>query len=250
MEVLFQIGKELGELRSRVEALERKACTGREMNALAAQLSPTNQVRSTAPDPVPTEAVLAAGGLTHRVPRVPLCVNGTILKDSRDITKYNGRPLYYTPLRTRSGIALAAFTDWKAMISESTTMARTITEAATPADEHSCQQPPDSLPDQVIFYENINESGDTISLPGARAYSDLTKEHRGFLNLGNWNDTISSVSWCRRDVSLFWNINYGGSQLWLPAGCNTPNLVDLGWNDEASAIVNWGQRFGSQPVLA
>lgn len=128
-------------------------------------------------------------------------------------------------------------------------MASAVTAEAKAADEPLCQEPPDSLPEQAVFWWDINETGDQISLPPARAYSDLTKVSHGFLGLGNWNDAISSVSWCRWDVSRFWSINYGGSQLWLPAGCNTPNLVNLGWNDQASAIVNWGKRFPSQPVL-
>jgi hypothetical protein len=246
--VLFQIGKELAELRSRVEALERKGCACRETMALAAQLSSLTGAQSASPEPAPTKAALAAAGLIHRVPRVPLYVDGALLKDPRDITKYNGRALYYTPLRARSGIALAAFTDWNTMISESRKIAGAAAETTATA-EHICQDPPDNLPEQAVFWWDINESGDTISLPPGRAYSDLTKVRHGFLGLGNWNDAISSVSWCRWDVSLFWDINYGGSQLWLPAGCNTPNLVDLGWNDQASSIVNWGQRFGSKPVL-
>jgi hypothetical protein len=247
MEVLFQIGKEIAELRSRVEALERKGCACRETNALLAQLSSTGHSRPVVPEPVPNEATLAASGVIHRVPRVPLLVNGTLLNDPRDISNYNGRPLFYTPLRTRSGMALAAFTDWKTMISDSKKMASAMAAVATASSEHICQDPPDSLPEQVTFFQDINESGDTLSLPPAKAYSDLTQVRHGFLGLGNWNDIISSVSWCRWDVSLFWDINFGGNHLWLPAGCNTPNLVDLGWNDEASAIVNWGQRFSSDP---
>jgi hypothetical protein len=162
-----------------------------------------------------------------------------------DITKYDGRALYYTPLRARSGIALAAFTDWNAMISESGKMASAVTAAALAPYEHDCKSNPDELPETAFFWYDWHESGDSISLQPATAYPDLTKVRHGFLNLGTWNDVISSVSWCRWDVSLFWDINYGGPQLWLPAGCNTPNLADLGWNDKASTIVNWGQRFGS-----
>jgi hypothetical protein len=227
MEVLFQIGKELAELRSRVESLEWNGCACRETMAWSRQLLSMNDPPSVSPEPVPTQATLAAAGLIHRVPRVPLFVDGAILKDPHDITKYNGRRLYYTPLRVRSGIALAAFTDWDAMISESGKLASAMTAGTTAAAEHKCQRPPDNLPEQAVFWWDINESGDTLSLPPARAYSDLTKVRHGFLGLGNWNDAISSVSWCRWDVSLFWDVNYGGSQLWLPAGCNTPNLVDL-----------------------
>lgn len=245
MEALFQIGKELSELRSRIEALERAADAHSE-----AQSSAEYPGRATKPERAPSGRTLAPGEISHRAPNVPLVLDGKVLEDPQEITDHNGKPLYYTPLRTREGIALAAFTDPQAMISESSKLARTVTEGSIPAatSEHICQQPPDNLPERVQFFEDINESGDTIGLNPDTAYPDLTGVGHGLF--GDWNDTISSVDWCRWDVSLFEHINYGGSQLWLPAGCNTPNLVNLGWNDRASAIVNWGRRFGSQPVLA
>ncbi len=137
------------------------------------------------------------------------------------------------------------------MIAESGKLESSLSTGVSSArGEHICQSPPDALPEQACFFEHVNEEGDIICLPPNRAYADLTRVSRGFLGTGDWNDFISSVSWCRWDVSLFEHIHYGGSQLWLRAGCTTPNLVELGWNDRASAIVNWGRRFGSQPVLA
>lgn len=112
--------------------------------------------------------------------------------------------------------------------------------------EHICQQPPYNLPEQVCFFSDIHENGDVICLAPGRAYPDLTGVGRTkvlWWYSDFWNDVISSVSWCRWDVTLYEHTNYGGSQLWLPAGCNTPNLVELGWNDRASSVVNWGQRF-------
>jgi hypothetical protein len=245
----FQIGKELGELRGRVEALERTAGAHSEARSASERVS-EYPGGATKPERAPSERTLAPAEIIHRVPNVPLVLDGEALEDPQEITKANGKPLYYTPLRTRGGIALAAFTDPRAMISESSKLVRTMTEGSIAAatSEHICQQPPDNLPERVQFFEDINESGDTIGLDPDRAYPDLTDVGHGLF--GDWNDTVSSVDWCRWDVSLFEHINYGGSQLWLPAGCNTPNLVNLGWNDRASAIVNWGRRFGSPPVLA
>lgn len=87
------------------------------------------------------------------------------------------------------------------------------------------------------FFEHIGEGGDVECLAPARAYPNLLQVGRvkvGWWCTTDWNDVISSVSWCRWDVTLYEHINYGGSQLFLPAGCNTPNLVELGWNDRAS----------------
>src|SRR3712207_2885929 len=149
---------------------------------------------------------ISPAAITHRAPNVPLFLDGEVLEDPQEITKHNGKPLYYTPLRTRAGIALAAFTDPQAMISDSSRLVRTMTEGSIPAatSEHICTTNPDSLGERVQFFEHINESGDTIGLNPGRAYPDLTN---------GWNDVFSSVGWCRWDVSLFEHIHYRGSQL-------------------------------------
>jgi hypothetical protein len=256
MEALFQIGKELSELRSRVEALERTAGAHSEARASSELLSkyPSG---ATKPERAPSERTLAPAAMIHRVPDVPLVLDGEVLEDPEEITQLNGQPLSYTPLRTRTGVALAAFTDPRAMVSEASQLVRRMAEGEIleARSEHICTSPPFNLPDRVQFFWDINESGDTIGLNGTHegqpgeAFRDLTEIDHGFLGFGDWNDEISSVSQCRWDVSLFEHINFGGSQLWLRAGCNTPNLVELGWNDRASSIVNWGKRFSSQPVL-
>jgi hypothetical protein len=249
MEALFQIGKELSEMRSRVESLERTARAQSDSLSSSELLSedPSGAVKS---EPAPSGRILAPAAITHRAPNVPLFLDGEYLEDPQEITKQNGKPLYYTPLRIRGGIALAAFTDAQAMISESSRLASTMTTESNTAapSEHICTTNPDSLGDRVQFYEHLNTSGDTTGLNPGRAYPDLTLVSHGLF--GDWNDTISSVDWCRWDVSLFEHIQYGGSQLWLRAGCNTPDLVQLGWNDRASSVVNWGRRFSSQPILA
>src|SRR4051812_18614097 len=118
MEALFQVGKELGELRCRVEALEQKRCGCREQPPPAGSPDASGRIRVVGRELAPTEALVASAGLVHRVPRVPLLLNGSLVKESSEVTKYNGRPLFYTPLRTRSGVVLAAFTEWKTMITE------------------------------------------------------------------------------------------------------------------------------------
>lgn len=249
MEALFQIGKELSELRSRVEALERTAGDHSDTRSSSELLSeyPSGAINS---EPAPSGRILAPAAITHRAPNVPLFLDGEVLEDPQEITRLNGTPLYYTPIGTGAGIALAAFTDPQAMVSESSRLASTMSteSSAAATSERICTSNPDSLGERVQFYEHINQSGDTTGLNPGTAHADLTRVSNGVF--GDWNDIISSVDWCRWDVSLFEHIHYGGSQLWLPAGCNTPNLVPLGWNDRASAIVNWGRHFGSQPILA
>lgn len=198
-------------------------------------------------EPAPTFGSPATLPIVHRRSTVPLILDGKVLHHSDEISSFNQKPLFYTPLRSSSGVALAAFTSREQMLAQAKHMRTSHTEFMIRTQfEQICQQPPDSLPEQACFFEHIGEGGDVVCLPPAQAYHDLTLVGRTkvlWWYTTDWNDVISSVSWSRWDVSLFEHINYGGSELWLPAGCNTPNLVELGWNDRASAIVNWGQRF-------
>jgi hypothetical protein len=197
---------------------------------------------SSGPEPAPSPDQLpAAPSIVH------LVLDGKPLQAPEELTPYNGTPLYYTPVRDGAAVALAAFTSRNRMIADAGHLPANLSEVmAQPEFEHLCQQPPDNLPEQACFFQDVNEGGDVVCLAPARAYPDLTRVGRHkvlWWYTGDWNDVVSSVSWCRWDVSLYEHVNYGGSQLWLPAGCNTPSLVELGWNDKASAIVNWGRRF-------
>lgn len=101
---------------------------------------------------------------------------------------------------------------------------------------------PDSLSPVSRYFEHHELGGDVLSNNPDRAWSDLTRVRRGFLGTGDWNDLISSVDWCRWDVSLFEHVNFGGSELYLRAGRTYGHLAALGWNDRASSTVNWGFR--------
>jgi hypothetical protein len=188
----------------------------------------------------------AAPAIVHRFPAVPLLLDGQPVPDAGALAGHDGRALYYTPLRSSQGVTLAAFTSREAMMAQAAAMRAGVPRTALAArSEHVCTSNPDSLPEQVCFYEDIDEGGDVKCLAPARAYPNLLQVGRvkvGWWYTSDWNDVISSVAWCRWDVTLYEHINYGGSQLFLPAGCNTPNLVELGWNDRASSVVNWGSR--------
>ncbi|MFD2938235.1 hypothetical protein [Spirosoma flavum] len=199
-------------------------------------------------EPAPNQDQLPAPhSLIHRPVSLLLAVDGQPLDKPEAITCYNGTPLYYTTLHQDSGLALVAFTSRTNMLAQVKRQAENLApRRVQPAFEHICQQPPYNLPEQACFYENINQGGAGLCVPAGKAYSDLTRVGRtkvivGYINY--WNDVISSVSWSRWHVSLYENTRYGGSELLLPAGCNTPDLGVLGWNDRASSIVNWGERF-------
>jgi hypothetical protein len=200
----------------------------------------------------PPDGPPPAPAIVHRFPSVPLLLDGQTVPDADALRVHDGRPLYYTPLRNGKALALAAFTSRERMMAQAWHL-RAALPATQPAAasagrfEAICTTNPDSLPDQVCFYEDIGEAGDVKCLAAGRAYPNLLQVGRvkvGWWYTSDWNDVISSVAWCRWDVTLYEHINYGGSQLFLPAGCNTPNLVELGWNDRASSVVNWGTRAG------
>jgi hypothetical protein len=198
-------------------------------------------------EPAPSaEGPPPARAIVHRFPSVPLVLDGEPVPDAGTLKAYDGQALYYTPLRSAQGVTLAAFTSREAMMAQAGAMRAGVPRTALAAlSEHVCTSNPDSLPEQVCFYEHIGEGGDVKCLAPARAYPNLLQVGRvkvGWWYTSDWNDVISSVSWCRWDVTLYEHIDYGGSQLFLPAGCNTPNLVELGWNDRASSVVNWGTR--------
>ena len=92
------------------------------------------------------------------------------------------------------------------------------------------------------YFEHAGQGGDQLSNNPGRAWRDLTQVRRGFLGLGNWNDVISSVDWCRWDLMLYEHVGYGGARLFLRAGRTYNQLSDFGWNDVASATANFGTR--------
>lgn len=149
-------------------------------------------------------------------------------------------PLSLTRLEYGSSIALGAFTERTAMLSEVRRIYADGERTASLSWEHVCTTNPDSLSPVAVFWEDAGEQGDSLSLDPGFGYTDLSQVHRGFLGTQNWNDVISSLSWCRFDVSLFDAINWTGNEFFAVKGCNTPDLAPFGWSDEAASIANWG----------
>lgn len=148
------------------------------------------------------------------------------------VHEFDGRALHSTPgTDSRGEAVLYCFTSMEGL-----------SEHLVAAPRHDIGTTnPDSLSELSYYYEHDDAGGDWLQNGPARAWRDLTRVQRGLF--GNWNDIISSVNWCRWDISLYEHINYGGSQLYLPAGKTYFHLSRYGWNDRASATVNWGRRF-------
>jgi hypothetical protein len=170
----------------------------------------------------------------HKPPEMNLVVDGESHEPSV-ITQFNGHALYSTPgLNSKGDPTLYSFTTLKAL-NEHLRTARGTNELGT--------NNPDALPELSYYFEHSYAKGDWLQNGPGRAWSNLTRVGRGILRLGDWNDIISSVDWCRWDVSLYEHANYGGSQLYLRAGRTYYDLSKFGWNDRASSTVNWGRRL-------
>ncbi|MFH8789240.1 hypothetical protein [Streptomyces roseoverticillatus] len=183
----------------------------------------------------------ASGRMREFFPDVPVVLDGEAVEDLERMNAELVQPLFMTRLVYDSSLALGAFTNREAMLAEARRMhAQADERSLASALEAICTQPPDSLPTQVCFFEDINEGGDVKCVDAGLGYPDLSKVHRGFLGTQDWNFVISSLSQCRFDVSLFDLLQWHGDEFFQPKGCNTPDLGRFRWNDLAVSIANWG----------
>ncbi|MDF3313695.1 hypothetical protein P3H15_53485 [Rhodococcus sp. T2V] len=186
-------------------------------------------------------------------PHTPPEMNLTIDGESHDpavITELDGRPLYSTPgIDSKGDPVLHSFTSPAGMFEH---LANTPWEphASFPSNSDRAAGDigttnPDSLPALSYYFENAYKGGDWLQNGPGRAWRDLRRVPRGIFHLGDWNDIISSVDWCRWDISLYEHPGYQptASQLYLRAGRTYYYLAEFGWSDKASSTVNWGQRF-------
>nr|WSZ98561.1 hypothetical protein OH820_25370 [Streptomyces sp. NBC_00857] len=169
----------------------------------------------------------------HQPPEMKVVIDGET-NEPGTVHQFDGQALYSTPgFDAKKNPVMYSFTSMEGLNNHL---------LAAPFHDVGTTNP-DSLSELSYYYEHDDAGGDWLQNGPARAWSDLTRVPRGFLHTGNWNDFISSVNWCRWDISLYENINYQGSQLYLPAGRTYFHLSQFGWNDRASATVNWGRRF-------
>jgi hypothetical protein len=175
-----------------------------------------------------------SGPFDHPVPQVPLVLDGELLEDPGRVRELESTPLYYTPLRHAAGVALGAYTEREAMLAASREAPEVLAGLELTDARSVCTTNPDSLGEFAFYFEHMHFGGDSISDQPGWGFASLV--------IGDWNDTISSVDWCRWDVSLFQHSNFEGDELFLRAGCDTPYLEAFRWNDTASSTVNWGTR--------
>ncbi|MFJ6995829.1 hypothetical protein [Streptomyces sp. NPDC003090] len=178
---------------------------------------------------------------------VPLVLDGEPVEDEERMHADLAGPLHLTPLGRGGDMVLAAFTDRAAMLEAVRREDRGYEELSPERREEAraslkeiCVSNPTVLDAHVCFFEDAGEQGDEECLGPELGFPNLSRVRRGFLGTQNWNDVISSLSWCRFDVSLFDAFDWQGNEFFAPKGCNTPDLARFGWGDRAASIVNWG----------
>ncbi|MBC2908131.1 hypothetical protein [Streptomyces cupreus] len=158
-------------------------------------------------------------------PQVPVVLDGEVVDDLEQLNA--ALPLNFTRLSYEGSVALGAFTDRKAMLSEVRRM-----NGDTRGDF--------GLPSHTRVWEDGNEGGDRLELEAGFHWRDLTRVPRGFLHTQNWNDIISSVSVCAFNVELFDDIHLSGARFFIDRHNRIPDLTPFGFNDRTSSFINYG----------
>jgi hypothetical protein len=168
--------------------------------------------------------------LTHRPMQHTVIVDGS---ETSDLQHYNGQPLHYVmSTDTMNGapvIAYSRLAELKAHIQE--TLAASDEGLIGTSD-------PDAFTPTCFFYDDINYQGNVKSLDPGTWYPDLTRVTRN-VSWQDWNDAISSLAQSR-SLRIAWeHINEQGSAFVFHPGVGG-SLVDIGWNDVISSIMNAG----------
>lgn len=158
-------------------------------------------------------------------PIVPLILDGEVVEDIERFNATRTRALFMTRLSDKGAVALGAFTDRAAMLSEARSMS------------------PDmmmdfGLPTFCMVWDKPKDEGDHLAVEHGCHYSDLSRVPRGDLPMQTWADSISCLDACQFDVSLFPDINFMGDGLFVPAGNSIMDMTLFGL--QTSSIINHG----------
>jgi hypothetical protein len=191
--------------------------------------------RSSADRPAPSTSVPGSRA-GHRVPAVPLAINGSPVAGSA-ITQYDGRPLYMAAVPGSANFRLMAFTgraDFERFVNGHGGPAHVL--ARVPSGGSALPGP-----GFAVTYQHINSSGASLQINAGESIPALTDINMSctWFTCKSWNDQISSV-YVTPDTAhgllLYEHVNFAGSVLWTPAATRVQNLRQLGWNDVASSI--------------
>jgi hypothetical protein len=223
------------------------------------------------PPPHGIDASRPAGVISHRVPTMPLTIDGGE-EDPRAIKEYDGKPLHYAVDRDAlDGQMLSVFTDSERAAQH---VSNTILDALPRADAKSqisslappqltaavkafwypqqpktADVPPGGVPPDggyLDLYEHVDWGGCVwrVNEWERKTVGDFTQLLAcGFAWWGwiNANDRVSCIdaliSGDKPVVVLAEHANLGGSWIWFPGRTFVPSLVPYGWNDRASSLI-------------
>lgn len=96
-----------------------------------------------------------------------------------------------------------------------------------------------SLPTSVTMYNDADFDGYSIELEAGKEFFDLTSCYI-FWPFDDWNDEISSIAATLGNCVYFEHVHRWGSSLVLERTVGRRNLLEIGWNDRISSVVNFG----------
>lgn len=205
---------------------------------LAVRVSELTAAAHVAPKHVPLDldSVLCetpselARTLTHRPIQQTVIVDGSEVTDLR---RYDGQSLHFVMSADTLGgapvIAYSQLSELKQHIKK-TLVARDGGLVGTTN--------PDAFTPTCFFYDDNNEQGNIKSLEPGFWFPDLTRITRNVF-WQDWNDVISSLAQSR-SLRIAWeHINGQGNSFVFHPGVGG-TLVDVGWNDVISSIMNVG----------
>ncbi len=197
--------------------------------------------------------------IVHPRPTVPLLVRG-VLYDPEDIARFDGRELHM--IATRPGDPVLAIDDgplmrswWQMSYIETMTQRGSTSSGGVRPEGWGggsrggyigvtyTPDPPGTPPPPprrtATFHEDDGFRGSDFETVSGWGYEDLTELSYTFLGTGDWNDTISSISFHGATTAILYeHVGWGGSTLTLGPG-DVWELRSWGWNDRASGAGCW-----------
>lgn len=182
--------------------------------------------------------------VTHQVPNVPIKIDGE-KREAKEIKKHDGKPLYSVwDANAEAEGTLYVFTSKKKY--QEYLAANGLSDAVkspTKATAQNYQQRAgtyhnDETNRTTYFYEDVSYGDDRLLIYDGGIISDLRERSRSGCCFRTWNDAISSVRttpW-GAGTTLYTDIWFEGSEFFIQARRDIPDLRVYGWNDRASSI--------------
>jgi hypothetical protein len=207
----------------RTKVYGRIAC----LAAVGALLVGGSLTVSTAAAAAPVETPSQSLVNVHKPPRAPFVVDG-VQYAPQEITKFNGRPLYFVvdPGKSPEMIGYTKQAEFDAAVASK--------RAERPVQPNGAGQ-------YLDLYDGDELTGYSARFNSAWGVNHLAGIGRGcgwFGCAGDWDNVASSVSY-NGNVALYDGYGYTGSSISLPYGYYWLNLSWYGWDNRVTSLNVW-----------